>query len=613
LKLSQFLNDRGHPLKHKERLQVLLTNTLEPIDPQPNLMVEAISAEVKEAQKVKEKAILVITGNPPYSGHSKNKGPWITAQIAKYREGFPELSKPAQGKWLQDDYVKFMRFAQMKIDGGDFEYKDENGNLQTIHMEGVERGLVGIVTNHSYLDNPTFKGMRKSLVESFDQIYVFDLHGSVKKRGNAPTGIEDQNVFDIEQGVSISLFVKNPNSERGVWHAEVWGKRLHKYHVTASERMSTIAWSNITPREPHWFFKPYDLKGAAAYDIFWSMRDIFRPMGDPAPGFVTTHDEFAISFTSNEAQSKVQQLIKTDTESQARKLFRLCSQEQWSYTRAKAELPTKDLSTITREIAYRPFDTRWTIWDRNVAVHRRERITQYMNSGNIAIDVCRVVSSGNWQHALAVARAPEDSFISNRTKERGFVFPIYLAGVENLGQEFRKYIDSRYHHHYTPEEIFGYIYAVLHTPLYRALYAEFLCMDFPRIPFPEDSADFDALSQLGWQLVQAHLLREFPRKNLADFHGKGDYTVESVRYSEQEKAIWINETQCFKPVPEEVWNFHIGGYQVLDKYLKSRKTRTLTLDEINHVSAVADSLAFTIAQMQKIDKAYRKAFQSVDK
>ena len=146
LKLSQYLRDQNHLLKNDERLQVFLTNTVEPIEPQKNLLLPAVAAEVQAAQEVKEKPILVIIGNPPYSGHSKNKGAWITAQIAKYREGFPELSKPAQGKWLQDDYVKFVRFAQLK-------------------MEQAVEGVVGIITNHSWLDNPTFKGMRKSLME----------------------------------------------------------------------------------------------------------------------------------------------------------------------------------------------------------------------------------------------------------------------------------------------------------------------------------------------------------------------------------------------------------------------------------------------------------------
>jgi len=198
------------------------------------------------------------------------------------------------------------------------------------------------------------------------------------------------------------------------------------------------------------------------------------------------------------------------------------------------------------------------------------------------------------------------------------VFPLWCfeskaAPRENFSQSFRTFIDSHYDHHYAPEEILGYIYAVLHAPTYRDRYAEFLRIDFPRVPFPEAANDFETLAGLGWALVQAHLLRELPRHRLATYHGKGDHTVEALRYSPQEQAIWINKTQCFKPVPKAVWEFHIGGYQVLDKYLKSRKGRTLSLDEISHLSAVADSLAFTIDQMARIDALYRAAFDAGDK
>ena len=396
LKLSQYLRDQGHPLTDDERLQVFLTNTLEPVEPQANFLLPAISAEVEAAQAVKERPILVITGNPPYSGHSKNKGAWITAQIANYREGFPELSKPAQGKWLQDDYVKFIRFAQLK-------------------MEQVNEGIVGIITNHSWLDNPTFKGMRRSLMRTFDQIYILDLHGSTKKRDSVPNGVDDQNVFDIEQGVAISLFVKCADVERGILHADMWGSRIEKYRTAAEATTKSIHWTRVQPREPLWLFKPYDVDADTVYRKLWSLRDIFSPMGDPAPGIVTTHDEFAISFTPEEAKRKVKSLIATHSEEEARRLFRLCSQSQWSYDRAKLELPQVDLTSTTKPIAYRPFDKRWTIWDRNVAVHRRERATLHLQGRQIGLDVCRVVS-GAWQHVFAIDLPPDDSFVSNRTE-----------------------------------------------------------------------------------------------------------------------------------------------------------------------------------------------------
>jgi hypothetical protein len=607
LKLSQYLRDQGHPLMDEERLQVFLTNTLEPVEPQRTLLLPAVTAEVKAAQAVKEKPILVITGNPPYSGHSKNKGAWITAQIANYREGFPELSKPAQGKWLQDDYVKFIRFAQMKIDGGVSKFINDRGDVQTIEMEGVEQGVVAIITNHSWLDNPTFKGMRKSLMATFNQIYVLDLHGNAKKKERAPDGTEDQNVFDIEQGVAISLFVKGPSLERGVWHGEVWGKRLAKYQAVAAGTKSSIAWTPLAPGSPDWQFRPQNEVLGRQYRKYWSIPDIFSPMGDPAPGFLTTQDEFAISFGRQEAASKVVAFLATSNEKEARQLFRLCSQDQWSFERAKKDLPSIDLDRLILNVNYRPFDDRWTVWDRNVAVHRRERVNKHLLNENIALLTTKITKDA----ASVFISSKPAAHKSSSTYDISYVFPLYLTEGErreNLGSTFREYIDALYEHHYSAEEIFGYVYAVLHTQTYRVQFAEFLRIDFPRVPFPSSHDHFETLSGLGWALVQAHLLREYPREGLATYQGKGDHTLVSARYSPEEQAIWINKSQFFKPVPQAVWEFHIGGYQVLDKYLKSRKSRTLSLDEINHIAAIADSLNFTIEQMAKIDKAYVVAF-----
>jgi predicted helicase len=311
---------------------------------------------------------------------------------------------------------------------------------------------------------------------------------------------------------------------------------------------------------------------------------------------------------------KVQQFLATSTEADARRKWKLCSQDQWSYERAKEELPKINLSKVTVSILYQPFDVRWTIWDRNVAVHRRERITKYMMADNIALNVIRKMDiTGTWSHALVSERPISHHAVSS--KEVNFIFPLWLPtqvfaknNPENISSKFRGFIDARYEHHYTPEEVLGYIYAILYASRYRIRYAEFLSADFPRVPFPEAAHDFERLSKLGWALVQAHLLRELPRKGLATYQGKGDHTVEAVRYSTDDQAVAINKSQFFKPVPQAVWDFHIGRYQVLEKYLKSRKGRALSLDEINHVGTIADSLAFTIEQMAKIDEAYQAAF-----
>jgi predicted helicase len=228
--------------------------------------------------------------------------------------------------------------------------------------------------------------------------------------------------------------------------------------------------------------------------------------------------------------------------------------------------------------------------------------------------VPRQIVTPIWRHAFLCELPAESCLISSDTKSQNYVYPLWSydkngSRSENLSPAFRDFIDKRYDgHHYEAEQILGYIYATLHAPTYRRRYAEFLRIDFPRIPFADKRKDFETLSRLGAELIEAHLLKDFPRRGLGDYHGRGDNSVEKPRYVEAEERIFINDAQSFAPVPKAVWEFHIGGYQVLDKYLKSRKGRTLSLDEINHVAVVADVLAFTIEQMEKIDDAWRKAF-----
>lgn len=244
---------------------------------------------------------------------------------------------------------------------------------------------------------------------------------------------------------------------------------------------------------------------------------------------------------------------------------------------------------------------------------RRELLDHVARRTNVCLLVSRQIGTAAWRHVLIADTPANDCVVSDMSREANYVFPLALyadddARTENFTPAFRAFLDGRYDHHYSPEEILGYLYAVMHAPAYRSRYAEFLRIDFPRIPFPEPVEDFEALSALGWALIEAHLMRTLPRRGLAHYHGKGDHTVDKPRYSPKEQAVWINADQCFRPVPPEVWEFQIGGYQVLDKYLKSRKGRTLSLDEIEHVARVADALAFTIDQMARIDTAYQAAF-----
>jgi predicted helicase len=606
LKLSQYLKDQGHPLKRNERLQVFLTNTLEPIKPQANFLLPAISAEVEAAQTVKDREILVIVGNPPYSAHSKNRGAWIRAAIEPYKivdgKHFGERKH-----WLHDDYVKFIRFAQIK-------------------MDTVPEGIVGVITNHSWLDNPTFGGMRQSLMRTFDQIYVLDLHGNAKKKERSPDGSKDENVFDIEQGVAISLFIRQPGLERGVWRGDLWGSRLAKYQTVASGSFDGFRWEGLEVEPPQYLFKSIRSNEAGAYKEFWAVPDI---LPENTPGVITARDRFSIAYSPAELGQRVSNLTNTnEADSAIRNRYKLRDTRGWSLRSARAALRNEpDWRQTIQPILQAPFDSRYVGYDPRLIDWGRWSFTTRLSHSKLSLCIPRKIDIQRpWEHAFVA-----DELISHHAvsmKEVNYFFPLHISssfkssvndgdthtelrrGVahENVSPNFRAFLDSRYEHHYTPEEILGYIYAVLHAPAYRSRYTEFLRIDFPRVPFPDSADDFESLSGLGWALVQAHLLRELPRCGLAAYHGKGGHTVETVLYSPEQQAVTINKAQFFKPVPKDVWEFHIGGYQVLDKYLKSRKGRKLTLDEINHVSAIAESLAFTIEQMAKIDEAYRAAF-----
>ncbi len=661
LKLGQYLAEKGLTLGDDERFQVYLTNTLEPIEPQMNHFVPELSRETERAQAVKERPILVITGNPPYAGHSKNpstrlvpyesltvdvikRGDFKTrtiktplgkvkmaefkteigAAIEKYKLGPDEIEKPRQAKWLQNDYVKFIRFAQSK-------------------MDAAEEGIVAVITANSFLDGQTYARMRYSLAQTFDQIHLIDLHGSTDRLEITPTGEPDQNVFDISTGVSIGIFVKKRGLEKGVFHTDWWGKRQEKYARAFSSEIGKLKSESLAPKAPQFLFVPNAETGSSEFQGWHSVDDIFSPSGKPAPGFVSLHDDFAISFDEKETVGKVERLLKTASLEDARRAFKLCKTDQWSYENAKIVLASLKLDTMSERVTYRPFDERWTIWNSSVAVHLRERANNHLLADNIALLTSRATKGETFAHSLVTDKPTEAISLSSKTSNNAYVFPLYLypppegsrkpkamddlfgadhdpfAGkdrIENIAPAFRRWLEARYgvespssegEGHITPEAILGYIYAVLHAPTYRRIYADFLRTDFPRIPFPEKRADFDALSALGQELVQAHLMKAVPKRGLGAYTGKGSDSVGKPRYDATTQRLHINDDKHFANVPSAVWDFTIGGYQVIDKYLKSRKGRTLSLDEQENVENIVNVLDFTIAQMGRIDAVYASA------
>ncbi len=622
MKLGLLLRDTGYDFSTDERLRVFLTNTLEEAHELTGLplFTQWLAEEANSAnQAKKETPVMVVLGNPPYSGHSENQGEWITDLLGEYKRR-SDLKKPGQAKWLSDDYVKFIRFAQWRI-------------------EQTGYGVLAFVTNHSYLNNPTFCDMRQSLMQSFDSIYLLDLHGNSKKKEKARDGGKDENVFDIQQGVAIGLFVKYAKAQdvlAKVYHADLYGTRDSKYAELLKHDVQSTKWHNLKPQAPMYLFVPQDEAMGAEYELGWKITDI---MPVNSVGIVTTHDDFAISWSRKEAIDKTETLLATGDETDARSLFKLCTQNQWSYARAKEELSDRAWHHQAHKVLYRPFDVRWTIYNRNVAVHRRERAMQYMlTRDNAAIMIGRsgaVIGDQEW-NLVAVTSSIVDFNYNRRGGAQ--VHPLYLCSLDrdsdlfnadtngvsdvsrraNLAPEFVDAAASLLKQSFVPDgcgdlrrtfgpkDILHYVYAVFHSPSYRSRYAEFLKIDFPRLPLTSDVTLFRKLCGLGKELVALHLMEELPKLE-TNYPEKGDNTVEAVRYTEPADGVlgrvWINQKQYFDNVPPEVWAYHIGGYQVCQKWLKDRKGRQLSYDDLTHYQGIVAALARTIELQVAIDEA----------
>ena len=495
LKMGFFLEELGHRLANDERIRFYLTNTLDAEELETSRLpgFSSLAEESRLAGQVKkETAILVILGNPPYSGHSSNTGAWIRGLIEDYKKVDGKPLGEKNPKWLQDDYVKFLRFAQWKI-------------------EQAECGVVGMITNHGYLDNPTFRGMRRSLMQTFDEIYVFDLHGNSLKKETCPDGSPDQNVFDIRQGVAIAFFVKRGGKEKidaDVYHADLWGSRETKYDWLGAHTLENTQWSELKPTSPAYLFVPRDSALESVYQKYPSVPDIF-PVN--SVGIVTARDKLTIGWTPEEVWQRVRVFSQMEPEL-AREAYGLGKDARdW-----KVQFAQKDLldSGPIREkvvpILYRPFDIRHTYYtgrSRGFICMPRPEVTGHMMTGdNLALMTCRQLCRPDWFHGMVSENVTDDCMVSNRTRERGYVFPLYLyppidcgglfahlAPAErqpNLATELVPSLSAAYNHETKPEEIFYYIYAVFYAPVYRKKYSEFLRMDFPRIPFTRDGALF---------------------------------------------------------------------------------------------------------------------------
>lgn len=624
LKMGYLLEELGHKLTGDERFQFYLTNTLEMEElTQTSLPgMSSLSEESHLAGKIKrEKPILVILGNPPYSGHSANKGDWISELIETYKKVNGEPLGEKNPKWLQDDYVKFIRFAQWKIDQ-------------------IGEGILGFITNHSYLDNPTFRGMRQSLMISFDEIYLLDLHGNSLKKEKAPDGSKDENVFDIQQGVAIGLFVKKKKhmGEKKIFHADLWGIREQKYKKLIAVNLKTVKWKQLKPISPFYLFVPRDEKRSIKYQSYPSIPEIF-PVN--SVGIVTARDNFVIDFDKRTLERKIGQFREDSLDDMIiSKTYDLKDSGTWKLKKARKELcKEENWKNYFTRLLYRPFDWREIFYHDTVIERSRKEVMQHMLQENLALCVGRAgqvvgiehdwnivfcstqiedlnlfYRGGNVNFPLYLYNQPHRGGTGRSEKaalyQAAFLFEpstSYTYRKANLNQELISKLTNSYKKQPTPEEIFYYIYAILYSNAYRKTYAEFLKTDFPRVPFTSSYKVFRSLAEKGAELVALHLIKSKKlSKPIARCEGKGDNRVEKVTYDEKKKRVFFNPAQYFAGVAKEVWEYHIGGYQVAAKWLKDRKRRILSSEEVSHYCKIVTALAQTIKLQEGLDKLFKE-------
>ena len=649
LKIGLKLFETGYRFESDERARVYLTNALEPAgDEQLTLdFLPSLAREAKAVNEIKRKQrFTVVIGNPPYSGLSSNMGPWIdgllkgrlldgTATASYYHvEGEPLGERKV---WLQDDYVKFIRLSQWLLDG-------------------TGAGVHGYISNHGYLDNPTFRGMRWSLMQSFRRIRVLDLHGNLKKKEVPPEGGRDVNVFDIQQGVAIGLFTKAAAAGRCVCHADLWGEREQKYRWLWEHGSADTEWVRLEPGPPFHLFEPFDDAGKSAYYGWPAINEV---MAVNVTGIVTARDAFVIDFDREALRGRIADLRSnslSDDEIRRKyfvgkgsKKYPPGDSRGWKLPAARRKIREDDQwDERYTPVLYRPFDIRemyYVPW--MVDWPRTEAMPHMLAGKNLSITFHkREELDLSYSHFLC-SRAPTEHGLTS-SKTTNYQAPLYLyPGVGKIdGSLFSRWpggkndrtpnLDAQVVEQlenglrlrfvsdgtgdirktFGPEDVLGYIYAVFHSPGYRQHYEAQLKLDFPRVPLPRSAELFRRLAEVGHDLLALQLL-ESPKldKSITTYTGPKNPEVGRVGWSNG--TVWLDAgktnareghratkpgTICLRGVPEEVWDFHIGGYQVCHKWLKDRKGRTLSDEDIAHYQKIVVALYRTIRIMAKIDE-----------
>lgn len=588
LKLDLLLAETGFTHGEGERLRVFLTNSLEEYSAESHKLgfYKWLSDEANEADRIKrDTPVMVVLGNPPYSGESGNKGDWILRLMQDYKKE-PDKGIQLQernAKWLNDDYCKFIRLGQYFV--------DKNAE-----------GILAYINNHSFIDNPTFRGMRWNLMKSFDKLYIIDLHGNSKKKERCPDCSKDENVFDIQQGVSINLFIKTgkkiPNELAEVYHYDLWGSRDDKYSYLLKNSFDRIPFAKLQPTSPEYFFVPKNFEMKEEYTKGFSVNEL---MPTNSVGIVTSNDKVLVSSSKQELLSLVSNYYSITADEKA-----------------------------VKRISYRPFDNQYVYYDTTLIERSREKVMRnFLVDENVGLVLGKQCVE-DWKYVFIT----KNICVFNLTGTAGSfgsgtTFPLYLypKQADLLGSGRRPNLDAKLVKRFAetvglafepeksgsadtfaPIDLLDYIYAILHSPAYRKRYGELLKIDFPHVPYPQGATEaeraerFRGLAAIGAQLRLLHLMEHPALAELTTrYPVAGDSVVEKLRWEpaegSQQGRVWINAKQYFEGVPSVAWTHYIGGYQPAQKWLKDRVGQTLSYDDIMHYQRIVKALTMTAALM----------------
>lgn len=616
LKLEMLFNESGYKPTKDQRLRVYLTNSLEEHHPDTGtLFANWLSSEANEANHIKrDTPVMCVIGNPPYSGISSNNGEWISNLVNDYKY-IEDVYFNERKHWLNDDYVKFIRYGQY--------YIEKNGY-----------GVLAFINPHGFLDNTTFRGMRWSILKTFDKIYTIDLHGNSNKKEVAPDGSLDINVFDIQQGVSINIFVKTRKKgakELGaVYHYDVFGKREAKYEFLINNRLRGIRFKSIDYSEPYYFFVPKDEKGKAEYEKGFKVDELL-PVN--VTGIVTARDSVVLDMDYKSLLERIEKFADekyTDDEIRNYLFLNKSSGKYlpgdsrgWKLVEARRKIRNNNHKSFITNVDYRPFDTRLIYYSPDMVDWGREQYMRHLKNGNnlgLVIpkvnkeDNCFFISNKMITHKLCSAYDSNSIFPLYLNDEKGELNCIdqERRRVPNLNKRIIEIIAHTLSLNFTEEkqidistfspiDVMDYVYAILHSPIYRKQYKEFLKIDFPRVPYPKERTIFWELVNLGAELRQIHLLESpIVDKFITTYPINGPNVVTKLQY--KDGHVWISGEQYFENVPLIAWEFYIGGYQPAQKWLKDRKGRKLSFEDIMHYQKIIVALTETDRIMNEIDK-----------